>query len=389
MAGPLQGLKIVEVAGIGPGPFCAMMLADMGAEVLRIDRLDAVGKDREVGFMRAGRNSILNRGRRSVALDLKSAEGVATFLELIDSADALIEGFRPGVMERLGIGPEVCDVRNPRLVYGRITGWGRDGPLHQAAGHDINYIAISGALHTIGRADGGPVAPPAMIGDIGGGAMMLAFGIVSALLEARQSGRGQVVDAAITDGAALMASIVYEFKAMGLWRNERQTNLLDGGAHFYDTYQCADGKWISIGAIEPQFYSLLIEKLEIDDPEFSRQLDPSAWPTLKQKLATKFRTKTRDEWCAVMEGTDACFAPVLSLDEARHHPHNVARNTFIERGGVTQPAPAPRFSRTTAEISMPAPYAGEHNYQALADWGVDRSALSHPNGTILPGQQAK
>ncbi|KRB80993.1 CaiB/BaiF CoA transferase family protein [Noviherbaspirillum sp. Root189] len=385
MAGPLQGLKIVEVAGIGPGPFCAMMLADMGAEVLRIDRLDAVGKDREVGFMRPGRNSILNRGRRSVALDLKSADGVETFLELIDSADALIEGFRPGVMERLGIGPEVCHVRNPRLVYGRITGWGQDGPLHQAAGHDINYIAISGALHTIGRADGGPVAPPAMIGDIGGGAMMLAFGIVSALLEARQSGRGQVVDAAITDGAALMASIVYEFKAMGLWSNERQTNLLDGGAHFYDTYQCADGKWISIGAIEPQFYSLLIEKLEIDDPEFSRQLDPAAWPTLKQKLATKFRTKTRDEWCAVMEGTDACFAPVLSLDEARHHPHNVARNTFIERGGVTQPAPAPRFSRTTAEISMPAPYAGEHNDKALADWGVDRSALSHPNGTILSG----
>ncbi|ASW04184.1 CaiB/BaiF CoA transferase family protein [Paraburkholderia aromaticivorans] len=379
MAGPLQGLKIVEVAGIGPGPFCAMMLADMGAEVLRIDRLDAVGEDREVGFMRPGRNSILNRGRRSVALDLKSAEGVATFLGLIDSADALIEGFRPGVMERLGIGPDVCHVRNPRLVYGRITGWGQDGPLNQAAGHDINYIAISGALHTIGRADGGPVAPPAMIGDIGGGAMMLAFGIVSALLEAQQSGRGQVVDAAITDGAALMASIVYEFKAMGLWSNERQTNLLDGGAHFYDTYQCADGKWISVGAIEPQFYSLLIEKLEIDDPEFSRQLDAAAWPTLKQKLATRFRTKTRDEWCAVMEGTDACFAPVLSLDEARHHPHNVARNTFIERGGVTQPAPAPRFSRTTAEISMPAPYAGEHNDQALADWGVDRSWLTSPN----------
>lgn len=376
MAGPLQGLKIVEVAGIGPGPFCAMMLADMGAEVLRIDRLDAVGKDREVGFMRPGRNSILNRGRRSVALDLKSAEGVATFLELIDSADALIEGFRPSVMERLGIGPDVCHVRNPRLVYGRITGWGQDGPLNQAAGHDINYIAISGALHTIGRADSGPVAPPAMIGDIGGGAMMLAFGIVCALLEARQSGRGQVVDAAITDGAALMASIVYEFKAMGLWSNERQTNLLDGGAHFYDTYQCADGKWISIGAIEPQFYSLLIEKLEIHDPEFSRQLDPAAWPTLKQKLAARFRTKTRDEWCAVLEGTDACFAPVLSLDEARYHPHNVARNTFVELGDVPQPAPAPRFSRTTAEMSMPAPYAGEHTDQALADWGVDRGAFS-------------
>jgi alpha-methylacyl-CoA racemase len=370
MAGPLQGLKILEVAGIGPGPFCAMMLADMGAQILRIDRLDEVGKDRDGEFLKPGRSSVLNRGRRSLALDLKSAQGVATFLQLVESADALIEGFRPGVMERLGIGPAPCHARNPRLVYGRVTGWGQDGPLSQAAGHDINYIAISGALHAIGRADSGPVAPPAMIGDIGGGGMMLALGIVSALLETQRSGQGQVVDAAITDGAALMASIVYEFKAMGMWNNARQSNLLDGGAHFYDTYQCADGKWISIGSVEPQFYKLLLDKLEINDPAFAPQFDTAAWPALKQKLAQAFRGKTRDQWCALMEGSDVCFAPVLDLDEAPHHPHNAARNTFIERDGITHPAPAPRFSRTATAPGGPAPYAGEHTEQALADWGV-------------------
>jgi len=368
VAGPLDGFKILEVAGIGPGPFCAMMLADMGAEVLRIDRPEFVGKDHDGHFTRPGRKSILNRGRRSVAIDLKSSAGIDTFLRLTETADALIEGFRPGVMERLGIGPAVCHARNPRLVYGRVTGWGQDGPLSHAAGHDINYIAISGALHAIGRASSGPVAPPAMIGDIGGGAMMLAFGIVSALLEAQRSGLGQVVDAAITDGAALMSSIVYEFKALGMWNNERQANLLDGGAHFYDTYQCSDGKWVSIGALEPQFYALLLDKLGISDGAFAEQLNPVAWPALKQKLSDVFYTKTRDEWCALLEGTDVCFAPVLDLDEAQRHPHNLARNTFFERDNVVQPAPAPRFSRTPGEIGLPSPYAGEHTEEALAAW---------------------
>jgi alpha-methylacyl-CoA racemase len=372
MAGPLQGLKVLEVAGIGPGPFCAMMLADMGADILRIDRHDSVGKDRDgCDFMKSGRKSILNRGRRSVALDLKSPTGVDAFMRLVASADALIEGFRPGVMERLGLGPDACHARNPRLVYGRITGWGQYGPLSQAAGHDINYISITGALHVIGRAEGGPVAPPAMIGDLGGGAMLLAFGIVSALLEAQRSGRGQVVDAAITDGSALLSAIVYEFKGMGLWGHRRQDNLLDGGTHFYDTYECADGKWISIGALEPQFYKLLLDKLMIADRAFVVQLDPASWPALKQELQSVFRLKTQAEWCALLEGTDACFAPVLDLDEAPQHPHNIARNTFFERDGVVQPSPAPRFSRTPAEVRLPSPYAGEHTAEALADWGVE------------------
>ncbi|MBK4739079.1 CaiB/BaiF CoA transferase family protein [Noviherbaspirillum pedocola] len=372
MAGPLQGLKVLEVAGIGPGPFCAMMLADMGADILRIDRHDSVGKDRDGSdFMKSGRKSILNRGRRSVALDLKSPAGVDAFMQLVESADTLIEGFRPGVMERLGLGPDACHARNPRLVYGRITGWGQYGPLSQAAGHDINYISITGALHVIGRAEGGPVAPPAMIGDLGGGAMMLAFGIVSALLEAQRSGRGQVVDAAITDGSALLSAIVYEFKGMGLWGNRRQAHLLDGGTHFYDTYECEDGKWISIGALEPQFYKLLLDKLMITDRAFAAQLDPASWPALKQELQSIFRLKTQAEWCALLEGTDACFAPVLDLDEAPQHPHNIARNTFFERDGVVQPSPAPRFSRTAAEVGLPSPYAGEHTAEALADWGVE------------------
>lgn len=366
MSGPLKGLKVIEFGGIGPGPFCAMMLSDMGAEVIRLDRKADKGKDRGEGaFLASGRRGVLHRGRRSVAVDLKSPEDVQKVLKFVDGADAIIEGFRPGVMERLGLGPDVLLARNPRLVYGRMTGWGQTGPLAQAAGHDINYIALSGALSTIGRADSGPVAPPAMVGDLGGGGMMLAFGIVCALLEARTSGQGQVVDAAITDGAALLTSIVCDLKGLGQWKSERQANLLDGGSHFYDTYECADGKWISIAALEPQFYQIMLDKLGISDPEFARQRDPAAWPTLKRKVADIFRSQPSAHWCALLEGTDVCFAPVLTLEEAAVHPHNSARGTFFVRDGILQPSPGPRFSRTVPQQPGPSPYIGEHDEELL------------------------
>jgi len=362
MSGPLKGLKVIEFGGIGPGPFCAMMLSDMGADIIRLDRKADKGKDRGQGtFLASGRRGVLHRGRRSVAVDLKDPQDKEKVLQLIDGADAIIEGYRPGVMERLGFGPKVLLARNPRLVYGRMTGWGQDGPLAQTAGHDINYIALSGALSMIGRAEGGPVAPPAMVGDLGGGGMMLAFGIVCALLEARTSGQGQVVDAAITDGAALLTSIVCDLKAIGLWKNERQANLLDGGAHFYDTYECADGKWISIAALEPQFYTLFLDKLGISAPEFEKQRDPAAWPALKRQVTDIFRSQPSAHWCALLEGTDVCFAPVLTLEEAARHPHNAARKTFFERDGVLQPSPAPRFSRTAPDRPAPAPFIGEHD----------------------------
>ncbi len=368
MPGPLQGLKVIEFGGIGPGPFCAMMLADMGAEVIRLDRKADKGKDRgSPGFLASGRRSVLHRGRRSVAVDLKDAAHRDKVLAMIDGADAVIEGYRPGVLERLGLGPDVLLARNPKLVIGRMTGWGQDGPLAQAAGHDINYIALSGALATIGRKEGGPVAPAAMIGDLGGGGMMLAFGIVCAVLEARASGKGQVVDAAVLDGAALLTSIVCELRALGLWRDQRQTNLLDGGSHFYDTYECADGRWISIGSLEPQFYTLLLQKLGLDkDPEFARQRDPAAWPALKARLAALFRAQPAAHWCALFENTDVCFAPVLTTTEAAAHPHNVARANFFESEGVVQPSPAPRFSRTPAARPGPAPFIGEHDDELLA-----------------------
>jgi len=368
MSGPLKGLKVIEFGGIGPGPFCAMLLSDMGADVIRLDRKADKGKDRGEGaFLASGRRGVLHRGRRSVAVDLKDPQDKEKVLQLIDGADAIIEGYRPGVMERLGLGPDVLLARHPRLVYGRMTGWGQDGPMAQAAGHDINYIALSGALSAIGRAQGGPVAPPAMIGDLGGGGMMLAFGIVCALLEARNSGKGQVVDAAIVDGAALLTSIVCDLKALGLWQNKLQSNLLDGGAHFYDTYECADGQWISIGSLEPQFYTLLLEKLGITDPDFalSRQRDPAAWPGLKRKIADIFRSQPSSHWRALLEGTDVCFAPVLTLEEAAQHPHNRARGTFFEREGILQPAPAPRFSRTVPGQPGPSPYIGEHDDEIL------------------------
>jgi len=359
--GPLAGIRVIEMAGIGPGPFCAMMLSDLGAEVIRLDRLSLKGTGE--------RANVLSRGRRSLAVDLKTPQGVEIALEMIDRADALIEGFRPGVMERLGIGPEVCCERNPGLVYGRMTGWGQTGPLAKAAGHDINYISIGGALGAMGHADRPPAPPLNLIGDFGGGAMYLLCGLLAALIERGNSGRGQVVDAAMTDGTASLLSPFYGLMAMGLWTTERHSNRLDGGAPFYGSYECADGKYISIGSLEPQFYALLLEKAGIDDPQFKRQYDQQNWPEMREKVAAVFRAKTRDQWCGLMEGTDVCFAPVLDLAEAPAHPHNRARDTFVEFDGVLQPAPAPRFSRTKGGIQSSAAKVGEHSEQVLADWG--------------------
>ncbi|WP_334163105.1 CaiB/BaiF CoA transferase family protein [Phenylobacterium sp.] len=367
--GPLSGLKVIEFAGIGPGPFCGMLLSDLGADVIRIDRKGGRG---------GAPSDITARGRRSVALDLKSPAAIEACLKLMEGADAILEGFRPGVMERLGLGPDVALARNPKLVYGRMTGWGQTGPYAQAAGHDMNYIAITGALHAIGTKDK-PVPPLNLVGDFGGGALYLAFGLLAGVIHARETGKGQVVDCAMSDGAASLMAMFYGFKASGMWQEERRANLLDGGAHFYDTYQCADGKWVSIGSIEPQFYALLLEKTGISDPDFQAQMDRAAWPKLHDKLAAVIATKTRDEWTAIMGGTDVCFAPVLDLDEAPRHPHNVARQTFVEVAGVTQPAPAPRFSATPGAIQGPPPAVGRHDREALLDWGfsgpdIDRLA---------------
>jgi len=370
MAGPLEGLKVVEMVGIGPAPFCAMMLADMGAEVIRIDRpANAAQGD--------NRFDVTARSRRSIALDLKKPAATETVLALIEKADAVIEGFRPGVMERLGLGPDVCLARNPKLVYGRMTGWGQDGPLANAAGHDINYIALSGALHAIGRPGEPPVVPLNLIGDFGGGGMLLAFGVLCAMLEAARSGKGQVVDAAMTDGAALLSAMMYGFRADGSMSNQRGENLLDGGAHFYNTYACADGKYIAIGSIEPQFYALLIQLCGLDDPAFHAQRDAHGWPLLKNRLADVFKTKTRAEWCSLMEGTDVCFAPVLDWDEAPQHPHNRARNTFVQVAGVTQPGPAPRFSRTPAATPVAPSRPGGDGAAVLRDWGFDQLAIDN------------
>jgi alpha-methylacyl-CoA racemase len=377
MAGPLKGLKIVEMVGIGPGPFCAMMLADMGADVIRIDRKRPADSNGDVDFPELNtRFDVLARGRRSVAIDLKAPGGAQTVLNLIESADGLIEGFRPGVMERLGLGPDVCLRHNPKLVFGRMTGWGQYGPLANSAGHDLNYLALTGALHAMGRPDSPPAPPLNLVADFGGGGMMLALGMVSAILEARTSGMGQVVDAAMTDGAALLTGLLYGRKASGLWSNRRGANLLDGGAHFYDTYACADGKFIAIAAIESRFYDLLLKCCEIDDPEFGAQMDIAQWPKLKARIAAVFRTKTRAEWCERMEGTDVCFAPVLDLDEAPQHPHNLARETFIDVAGVVQPGPAPRFSRTRSEVQRPPAAAGEHTEEALGDWGISAEEIA-------------
>ena len=365
--GPLQGLKVLEMAGIGPGPFCAMMLADMGAEVVRIDRLNHKGTGH--------RANVLNRGRRSIALDLKNPAAVETVLRMIEDADALIEGFRPGVMERLGLGPDVCLERNPKLIFGRMTGWGQSGPLAQTAGHDINYISVAGALGAMGYSDRAPAPPLNLVGDFGGGAMYLLTGILAALHERTNSGQGQIIDAAMTDGTASLLSPFFGLMGMNMWTTERQANKLDGGAHYYGSYECSDGKYISIGSIEPQFYALLLEKCEIKDDDFLAQQDQSAWPQLRGKLEKLFLTKTRSEWSDLMEGTDVCFAPVLDLGEAPSHPHNAARNTYVEFDGVTQPAPAPRFSRTQSQIKSSAAMVGEHTDQILADWGYSENEI--------------
>jgi alpha-methylacyl-CoA racemase len=370
--GPLDGVRIIEIAGIGPGPFAAMMLADMGAEVLRIDRAEAVvGGDPDVPSL-----DLLARGRRSVGVDLKVPEGVATVLRLVDRADALLEGFRPGVMERLGLGPDVCLERNPRLVYGRMTGWGQEGPLAHAAGHDINYISLAGALDPIGRKGEPPCPPLNLVGDFGGGGMLLAYGVACALFERSRSGRGQVVDAAMVDGAAVLMTIFHGAQQSGWWKEERGSNMLDTGAHFYDVYETKDGKYVSIGSIEPQFYAELLAKTGLAGEDLPRQMDRSGWESSKRRLAAIFASKTRDEWCEIMEGSDVCFAPVLSMTEAQRHPHIRARNTFVEVAGSNQPAPAPRFSRSSTAISGPPPHAGQHTDEALADWGFGAEEIA-------------
>ena len=371
--GPLTGLKVVEFAGIGPGPFCGMLLSDLGADVVRIDRKGGRG---------GAPSDVTGRGRRSVALDLKTPAAIEACLKLMAQADAVFEGFRPGVMERLGLGPDVALKRNPKLVFGRMTGWGQTGPYANAAGHDMNYIAITGALHAIGTADK-PVPPLNLVGDFGGGALYLAFGLLAGVIQARESGKGQVIDCAMSDGAASLMAMFYGFKAAGAWKEERRHNLLDGGAHFYDTYQCADGKWISIGSIEPQFYALLLEKTGITDPEFASQMDRSKWPQLREKLAAAIAGKTQGEWCAIMDATDVCFAPVLDLDEAPKHPHNAARQTFVEVAGVIQPAPAPRFSVTPGAIQSPPPAIGAHDREALSDWGFSSGEIDALTGAAL------
>jgi alpha-methylacyl-CoA racemase len=364
--GPLEGIRILEIAGIGPGPFAGMMLSDMGAEVLRLDR---------AGNVRGGDASQpppdpLARNRRSVGVDLKNPEGVETVLRLAEKADGLFEGFRPGVMERLGLGPDVCLERNPRLVYGRMTGWGQDGPLAHAAGHDINYISVAGALGPIGRRGEAPVPPLNLVGDFGGGGMFLAFGMVCALLEAQRSGRGQVVDAAMVDGAATLMAMMHGFRAMGVWSEERGTNLLDTGAHFYDVFETRDGEYVSIGSIEPQFYAELLRRTGLEGEDLPRQMDREKWGETKERLKGIFKSKTRAEWCEIMEGSDVCFGPVLSMSEAYDHPHNAERGTFIEVAGHKQPGPAPRFSRTQAEVVRPAAHPGQHTDEALSDWGL-------------------
>ena len=370
--GPLSGIKVLEIASIGPGPFAGMMLADMGADVTRIDRTQHV----KGIFDDAMAKDVLGRGRRSVGVDLKHADGIETVLEMVERADIVIEGFRPGVMERLGLGPEVCLARNPRIIFGRMTGWGQEGPLASAAGHDINYIALTGALHAIGRSDQAPVAPLNLVGDFGGGGMMLAFGVVCALVERASSGRGQVVDAAMVDGASTLMGMMYGMQAMDFWVDERGGNLLDTGAHFYDTYETRDGKYVSVGSIEPQFYALLLKHTGLADEELPRQMDRLHWTELKERLATIFKSKTRDEWCEIMEGTDVCFAPVLSMSEAPEHPHMKQRGTFVDLAGVTQPAPAPRFDRTPPELSRPPANPGQHSDEVLADFGFSAERIA-------------
>jgi crotonobetainyl-CoA:carnitine CoA-transferase CaiB-like acyl-CoA transferase len=369
--GPLTGIKIVEIGARGPAPVAGMMLADLGAEVVLVERktgdaMGSLGQDRSHSA-----KAFFNRGKKSIALDLKAPESIEIVHKLIAQSDALIEGFRPGVMERLGLGPDDCLAINPRLVYGRMTGWGQDGPLSQAAGHDLNYIALTGALFYSGHKDETPIAPPTYVGDMGGGAIMLTLGVVCALLHARAGGEGQVIDVSITDGTATMSTLLLSLHQMGLWTNKRADNILDSGAPWYDTYECSDGKYVTVGALEPQFYQILIGLLGLDeDPDFAHQMDKGKWPSCKLKMTQLFKSKTREEWRDLLEGTDACFAPVLNFEEAPSHPHNLARGTFIRPGGVLQPAPAPRFSSTSLNIQSPPPIPGEHTEEILEMLGI-------------------
>jgi len=362
--GPLAGLKVLEIAGIGPGPFCGMLLADLGADVVVVDRVQANAENIELGT----NADIASRGKRSVALDLKSPESIETVLQLVAHADALIEGMRPGVMERLGLGPDVCLQRNPKLVYGRMTGWGQAGPLSHAAGHDLNYVALSGALWYAGQPGQAPLVPPSLVGDIGGGAMYLAVGLLAGVMSARATGRGQVVDAAITDGSAHMTALLLALQAAGQMTATRGRSILDG-PHWYNTYRCADGHFISVGSLEPKFYRELRERLGLaDDAGFANGYDPQSWPALRERFAALFASRTREEWCRLLEGTDACFAPVLTPDEAADHPHMRARDVYSREGGLLQPNPAPRFSGTPAARPGPVPRRGEHNADVLRDW---------------------
>jgi alpha-methylacyl-CoA racemase len=374
MAGPLSGVRVIELAGIGPCPFACMMLADMGADVIRVDRPPARTGGEMERLMR--NDSVVDRGRRSIALDMKDPRGVEAVLKLVEHADILVEGFRPGVTEKLGVGPDICRVRNLRLVYGRMTGWGQTGPLAQAAGHDINYISLSGALHAMGQANRPPEPPLNLVGDYGGGGMLLAVGVVSALYEAQRSGQGQVVDVAMTDGASILMATLYGLRAKGFWQDRRESNFLDGSAHFYASYECADGKYVSLGPIEPQFYNKLMSLCGIRETEFLEQWSQSQWPELKRKLAEVMRQRTRDDWCKVLEGSDACFAPILDMAEAPLHPHNVARRTFLEVDGVVQPAPAPRFERTPSEVPVPAPQAGRDTQALLTEAGYKDAEIA-------------
>jgi len=379
-SGPLVGLKVVELAGIGPAPFCAMLLADMGADVIRVDRTTAVPAE----FPDHPSSDPLNRGRRSLAVNLKDPAGTEVVLRLVETADMLLEGFRPGVAERLGVGPKVCLERNPKLVYGRMTGWGQTGSYATAAGHDINYVALSGVLSTVGARGGPPVPAVNYLGDFGGGGMLLAFGLVCAALSARQTGHGQVVDAAMVDGSALLATMTYAMHSLGVW-GERGENLLDGGAYYYGVYECADGEYVSIGSLEPQFYQELLRLTGADESKLPLQGDREAWPAGRQYLEAIFKTKTRVEWCEIMEGSDVCFAPVLNLDEAPRHPHNVAREGFMKLDEMTLPAPAPRFSLTPGKVQRPSPHPGQHTQEVLLDWGFAETDLAElrSSGTVV------
>jgi len=378
--GPLQGVKIVELAGIGPGPFAGMLLSDMGADIVRIDRAQQVNP---ASFGKPNLEP-LYRGRRSIGVDLKNPEGVELVLRLVEQADALVEGYRPGVTERLGLGPDVCLARNAKLVYGRMTGWGQDGPMAQAAGHDINYIALAGALAHFGRAGGKPTPPINLVGDFGGGGMFMAFGVVCGILEAQRSGKGQVLDVAMIDGAAILMTMMWGLKQIGFWDETLGVNVLDTGAPFYDTYETSDGKFISLGSLEPQFYAELVQRLGLESEDLPQQMDRNGWDALRTRFTALFKTKTRDEWDAILAGSDACYAPVLTMSEATENEHIKARSTIIERGGVPQPAPAPRFSRTAPEVERDAPWPGQHTDEALADWGIGAAELAklRENGAV-------